>query len=377
MGTNVDRTARHVLEGVFREAVGSIDLSARVARALRRLDPPLPRRAILVAAGKSAPAMAAGALEVIEPAAPPLVVTVAGTPVALPVEQRIAGHPVPDEASVAAAEDALALARSASARVPFVFLVSGGASALLCAPRRGLSLAGKRRLVRALVVSGLPIEEINARRGALSRIKDGRLAAASPRGARVVTLVASDVLADDDLAVVGSGPTTGWHAPRVEAVRVAGPEDLARAAARAARRVGLEVRRLPIASGPVQALAERYGAVEAPGLHVAVGEPTIVVPRGAGGVGGRSQHLAMLVARAIEGRRVAFLAAGSDGIDGATSAAGAVIDGSTWRAARRRGGAAALAAFDSGGLAARLGASVVTGPTGLNLLDLHLLWVIR
>src|SRR6185436_1235421 len=127
-----------------------------------------------------------------------------------------------------------------------------------------------------------------------------------------------------------SGPTTGPRAPRVEAVRVAGPEDLARAALRLGRRLGAPVRRLPDAACSVDELASRYAAVRAPGLHVAVGEPTIAVPAGASGRGGRSQHLAMLVARAVEGRRVAFLAAGSDGVDGGTGAAGALVDGATW-----------------------------------------------
>ena len=71
----------------------------------------------------------------------------------------------------------------------------------------------------------------------------------------------------------------------------------------------------------------------------------------------------------------AFVSAGSDGIDGLSAAAGAVVDGTTWRAARRVRGGDALARFDSGRLAARLGAAIVTGPTGVNLLDLHVLWV--
>lgn len=364
------------LEALYRDAVRSVDLARRTAQALRRLAPPLPERVLVVAAGKSAPAMAEGALRVVRAAEPPLVVTVRGTPAGAAVSPvRVAGHPVPDEASVRAAEDALALAARATRRLPLLFLVSGGASSLLCAPVPGLSLPGKRRIVAALLGSGLPIEDVNAVRALLSRIKGGRLAAAAGRGARVVTIVASDVLAAGDVTIVGSGPTTGPHAPRVEAVRIAGPEDLARAAARLGRRLGVPVHRLPAAQGPVEALAARYAAVRAPGLHVAVGEPTVALPAEARGQGGRSQHLALLVARALEGRRAAFLAAGSDGIDGQSAAAGAVVDGSTWRAARRVGGAAALARFDSGRLAARLGAGIVTGPTGLNLLDLHVLWV--
>lgn len=367
--------AARALEALYRDAVGSIDLASRVARALRSLDPPLPARVLLVAAGKSAPAMAQGALRVVQPAEPPLIVTVLGTPSAgLGRAVRHAGHPVPDEGGVRAAEAALAMAARAGRGRPLLFLVSGGASSLLCAPIEGLTLDAKRRVVAALVGSGLPIERINALRSQLSRIKGGRLAAAAG-DARVVTVVASDVLAADDVAVVGSGPTTGPEAPRVEALRVAGPEDLARAARRLGRRLGVPVFRLPAAGGSVEELALRYAAIEEPGLHVGVGEPTVVLPPGCAGQGGRSQHLALLVARAVEGRRVTFLAAGSDGIDGASSAAGAVVDGATWSAARRLRASAALARHDSGRLAARLGAAIVTGPTGVNLLDLHLLWV--
>jgi len=362
---------------VYRDAVASVDLASRVERALRRLARPLPRTGVLlIAAGKSAAAMAEGALRVVEPAEPPLVVTVRGAPThgLSGCDLRFAGHPVPDRQSVRAAEDALALAARATRRCPLLFLVSGGASSLLSAPLPGTTLAEKRRVVAALVRSGLPIEEINARRARLSRIKGGGLAAAAG-GARVVTLVASDVVAPNDVAVVGSGPTTGPRAPRVEAVRVAGPEDLARAARRLARRLGVRVHRLPAAEGPVEALALRYAALESPGIHVAVGEPTVALPAHCPGLGGRSQHLALLVARAIEGRRTVFLAAGSDGIDGASTAAGAVVDGATWRAARLLRGAAALRRYDSGSLAERLGLAITTGPTGVNLLDLHLLWV--
>lgn len=121
------------------------------------------------------------------------------------VKIREAGHPVPDTESLIAAEEALALASTATAEDLLVVLISGGASANWIAPAYGLTLAEKQAVTRALLKSGAAIGDINAVRKHLSRIKGGRLARqAYP--ARVVTLAISDVPGDDP-AVIGSGPT--------------------------------------------------------------------------------------------------------------------------------------------------------------------------
>ncbi|MBI2894559.1 MAG: DUF4147 domain-containing protein [Deltaproteobacteria bacterium] len=364
-----------LVASIFHASLASIDLAARVERVLRGLEPRLPRRVRLLAVGKCAPRMAAGALRVLEPVEPALVVTSRGVPASVPVMR--AGHPLPDGASLEAGRRALALARRSAEGTALVVLVSGGASAMLCAPIAGVSLAIKRRVTDALLRDGVPIAEINDVRALLSDVKGGKLARAVA-GARVVTLVASDILGRGDLTRVGSGPTLGRFAPSREAHRVAGPGDLLGAALAAAKRTGLPVRRLPFADGPVEELAERYAAIESPGLHVAVGEPTVRVGR-AGGRGGRSGHLALLVARKIHGRRVCFLAAGSDGIDGSSSAAGATVDGGTWRRAEAGGlsPARALREFDSARVHRSLRTDIFTGATGLNLLDLHLTLVDR
>ncbi len=118
---------------------------------------------------------------------------------------REAGHPVPDEASQAAAERALRLAASAGPDDLVLVLLSGGASAIWAAPAAGITLAEKQAVTRALLRSGRRIHEMNGVRKHLSRIKGGRLAAAA-RGARLLTLAISDVPGDDP-AVIGSGPT--------------------------------------------------------------------------------------------------------------------------------------------------------------------------
>jgi hydroxypyruvate reductase len=126
------------------------------------------------------------------------------------------------------------------------------------------------------------------------------------------------------------------------------------------------------------ALAARYvadfDALAQGAVRVAVGEPTVRVALG-GGRGGRAQQLALAVARRLAGRPVAFVALGSDGTDGPTDAAGAAVEGATWDAARARGldPAGALERSDAHPLLDAVGALVRTGPTGTNLLDLHLL----
>ncbi|MBI5480175.1 MAG: hypothetical protein HY906_15015 [Deltaproteobacteria bacterium] len=134
----------------------------------------------------------------------------------------------------------------------------------------------------------------------------------------------------------------------------------------------------PPQAGDVAEVAALYAGrargAPAGALLIGGGEPTVSLPRGAGR-GGRSQHLALLLARALQGTGASFLAAGSDGTDGPTDAAGAVVTGATWDAARARGlgPEAALARFDTHALHAALATLVETGPTGTNLLDLHLL----
>src|SRR5215471_10224175 len=116
-----------------------------------------------------------------------------------------AGHPVPDDASLTAAERALCLAADATADDLVLVLLSGGASANWIAPATGLTLVEKQAINRALLKSGAAISEINAVRKHLSRIKGGRLGKLA-HPARVVTLAVSDVSGDDP-AVIGSGPT--------------------------------------------------------------------------------------------------------------------------------------------------------------------------
>ncbi|HJZ85073.1 MAG TPA: DUF4147 domain-containing protein [Polyangia bacterium] len=403
---------RSVLEQVFREAVAACEGGALMHAAAGAPDALPATPLYLLGAGKAAVAMARGLLERVGPqVAGGQLTTKRGHGAALPgLEVIEAAHPVPDESSLAAGREALARAGALSIHDTLVVLLSGGASALWCVPAPGLSLADKRAATMALLRAGVDIGRLNAVRKHLSALKGGRLAEAAGAGTISVFLL-SDVLGDA-VDVVGSGPCVPDHSTLAEAlavarsvpglpdavlrfleqgadetpkrmrdgvtVRVIGNHDTLRAAAtRAALGRGLRALAVPPDADDVAACATRWaGLAPAPpgALYVGGGEPTVRAPLGRLGRGGRAQHLALLVARALRGRGGVFLAAGSDGTDGSTEAAGAIVDGATWAEAERRGldPEAALESFDSHRVHAALGTLVSTGPTGTNLLDLHL-----
>lgn len=362
-------------------ALASLDLERGTARALEgeRLS-----SVRVIAVGKAAAAMSAGAHRALGGRIEDAVV----------VTPRDAGHPLPDARSVRAARRCLDLAsRRGDATV--LVLVSGGASALVCAPAPGITLRTKRAITRTMLASGATIQEINVVRKHLSRIKGGGLArAAAPRP--VLTLIASDVIAGEPTDV-GSGPSVSdpstiaearallrRHAPqwehvplvrtlardpahRLRARIVASPEALARALGRE-----LGARVLAPSQADVEALAEDYVARAkrlAPGSAIVrAAEPSVVVP-GRAGRGGRSSHLAALVARGLP-RGVTFAAIATDGVDGASGTAGAIVDA---RLAGRADLSHAIASFDTGPLHARAGTALPSVPSGHNLADVHVL----
>lgn len=341
------------------------------------------------AVGKAAPAMALGAGRAD--------LVIGKEPDArLPV--LVAAHPVPDESSVRAAQALHDAARAAPEGARVLLLLSGGASSLIGAPAPGVTLDELRRATDQLVRSGARIGEINAVRRRLSLLGGGKLAAVTR--ARLDVLALSDVIGNDP-AAIGSGPATPDPTSRDEAIAIArrygvdeaplarAPETprepfahvtfsiladamtLRDAAVLELSRTFRTLARAALVTGTVEELAAeviaRAGTLAPGEAWVAAGEPTLRV---AGkGTGGRAQHLALLVARAIAGSDVSFVACGSDGSDGPTPAAGAGVDGTTWDP----GGEAALAAFDSHPYLQRRGATIVTGPSGTNLNDLFLL----
>ncbi|MEO6777215.1 MAG: DUF4147 domain-containing protein [Kofleriaceae bacterium] len=357
---------RLICEAMFRAAVAACDPAIRVRAHLAAT--PIHGRLIFgLAIGKAALAMARGAGPVFHG------VCVTHALDHLPVPQGWyvieSSHPVPDERSLAAADAVIDLVASAGPEDAVLALISGGASALVERPVAGLSIERFVTEIQALSDRGATIHELNAARIARSQLKGGRLA----RGctAPVVTLVASDVF-DDDVGVVGSGPTcTARPQDRCElAIPMRALFDAMHVELRRHATVIHTVPR-PLVE-PVTACADRLAGLAADMPVLAWGEPTIALPPGHG-TGGRAQQLALELAQRIRGQhRLAFVA-GSDGQDGPKPAdrpapAGAFVDGATWLAIRAAGidPAAALVRCDAGSALAAAGALVYTQATGIN-----------
>jgi len=368
-------TPRALLEALYRAALAGADPEAAVACALA--EPAVARalaqaRAIgIFAAGKAAAGMARGARSVAAGRA--LVVLPRGHSATGLAKRHVvfAAHPEPDVSSVRAARAAVRFFGAFGEGDVILCLVSGGASSLLCLPRKGVTLAAKRRAVAGLAESGASILALNRLRTSLSAVKGGRLGGVTR--ARLVTLVLSDV-PGDRAASVGSGPTVRGR--RGDIVRIVGSNsDGLDAAEREARRLGWRVRRESgRLSGPARAAGERIArAMAALPLRAVLlsGGETVVRLDRARGRGGRSLELALGAARIGAGGDWFLLAAGSDGRDGSSTAAGAFADGGTLARARRLGLGAedALRRHDTHRFFARLGDLLVTGPTGTNVGD--------
>jgi glycerate 2-kinase len=386
-------------------------------------------RLVLVALGKAGGTMAQAFLRQAGREAERfegVVVAPEGT-ASLPSRFRLysGGHPNPNAASVAAAADILETLQQLTERDLVVFLVSGGGSAMVeqfLEP--SVSLDEIVATHKALVESGAPIAAINAVRKHLSAVKGGRLAAAAAP-AEQMTIFVSDV-PEGELDALSSGPTLPDRSTTEDVYRIAEKYDLAasvpavvsemltnrlltetpkpgdgifarsrwsvlldsvsleEAAAARARELGWHVEidnRCDDWSAERAAtyLLERVRELRRGRERMCLlsaGEVTVQVPSGATGKGGRNQHFALLCSESIAaGGEMTVLSAGSDGIDGNSPAAGALVDGSTMTRADALGRsvAAALAAFDSYSLLALLGDTVTTGPTGNNLRDLRIL----
>jgi hydroxypyruvate reductase len=339
------------------------------------------------------------------------------------IEQNECGHPIPDAAGVRGAERIAAMAREATARDLVICLISGGASALMPLPAPPITLEEKQATTNLLLQCGATIHEINAVRKHISAIKGGQLAAlASP--ARVTSLILSDVIGDN-LDVIGSGPTSpdastfataravfekyaiGKKAPKavrdridagirgdiaetpktLEGVenRIIGSNRLALdAAASRARELGFQTLILSSSiDGETRDVAQVHAAIAReirasgqplgpPACIVSGGETTVTL-RGKG-KGGRNQEFALAAAEGISGlRNVLIFSAGTDGTDGPTDAAGAQCDGETFTRGddplRRLAENDAYSFFDP------LGDLIMTGPTGTNVMDVHLVLV--
>lgn len=379
----------------------------------------------VLAHGKAALPMLRAAL-CAYPGVPGLAVPPRGTPdLSAPAGAEVwpGSHPIPDEHSANAAARALARVRELPVGSRLLVLGSGGGSALLSAPW-GVTLAQKGQLTGALLRAGATIEEINAVRKHLSRVKGGRLAQATR--AQVRALLISDVIGDDP-SVIASGPTVPDPTTFADALAVLDRYSLAAPEARrhfqagvagevpetpkpgelpqventviGSNRVLLEAAQVALAARGVRSiiLSDTFAgeARDLAGVHASLvhgvrthgtpfaapvvllsgGEATVTV-RG-DGRGGRNQEFALWLLHHLGTAGVHALSAGSDGIDGNSDAAGAFLTPDSHARAHALGldPRDFLARNDSGTFFAALGDALVTGPSGHNLNDYRAIYV--
>ena len=343
-----------------------------------------------------------------------------------------AGHPIPDENGIKATEEAISLLRNADRDTLVLCLISGGGSALLVSPLSGITLNEKQKTTELLLKSGADITELNTVRKHISNVKGGRLAEIA-HPAKIITFILSDVIGDR-LDVIASGPTAADDSTFSDAINViskyklqdkipAGVMDLLDKG-----RAGL-IHDTPKADSPVfenveniiigsnlkalnaakdkaqlmmcppeiissdiageakdvgKKLAEK--AIQIRTLKaqrhkgtkclISGGETTVTVK--GSGKGGRNTELALSFAGEIEGvDGITLLSAGTDGTDGPTDAAGAIVDGKTVTRAKKLGMKPEeyLENNDSYNFLKETDSLLITGPTGTNVMDIQIILI--
>jgi len=428
-GCSIDRAFDRTLQIATNADGTHLALGGENAVALDRLD-----RVRIVAAGKAAAAMLTSLLSRLR--LPPScdvqgVLIAPERPRDLPAAIQFfpGGHPVPNPASFAGAAAALAMLHAVANAPPqqtlCIFLLSGGASAMMELPLDpAISLADTVAFHQALVHSGASIVEINCIRKHFSAVKGGRLALAAGH-AQTISLFVSDV-PPAHLDALASGPTIADPTTVAQCREILARYDLL-------QRFPASVRRffaspdLPESPKPGELISRGWKLLDSDefaelarshaellGFHavidnscddwdyaaaanhllhrlrqlrrehprvclISAGEITVRVPpqlySATPHAGGRNQHFALYIATQLtaDDGPLAVLSAGSDGLDGNSSAAGAVIDRHTLEGDARPRAQHALDDFDSSTWLSAVGATIVTGPTGHNLRDLRIL----
>lgn len=347
------------------------------------------------------------------------------------IEILEAGHPIPDAAGIKGTASMIGMVQPATATL-VLCLISGGGSALLIQPRSGITLPDKQRITDLLLKAGASIGELNAVRKHLSQVKGGRLAERF-FPSRIISLILSDVIGDR-LDTIASGPTApdgttyrdalailekyalmaSAPAPvldmlrkgalgempetpkegdsvfaAVENIIIAGNRIALAAAQDEAKNLGFKAPIIASALEGEASVAGRWLAQRAieiinetspekdrPLCLISGGETTVTVD--GDGLGGRNLELALSFAMAIEGREgITLLSAGTDGTDGPTDAAGAIVDGQTVARAKGMGidPAEYLKRHDSYNFFRKVGGLLITGPTGTNVMDIQLILI--
>ncbi|MEE9612837.1 MAG: glycerate kinase [Desulfatiglandales bacterium] len=388
-------------------------------------------RILVVGAGKADAPMAQAVEQILgERVADGVIVVKDGHGLPLQrVRVHEASHPVPDERGIRGAEDVLSLVSSAGERDLVICIISGGGSALLVAPVKGISLADKQEVTQLLLACGATIHEINTVRKHLSRVKGGGLALLA-HPATMVSLILSDVVGDD-LDVIASGPTVPDSSTFRQAEQVLRGYGIWDRVPKSVREhmekgvngvmeetlkpgdasfqkdswelVGTNIQALTAASkeaerqgygplilssmieGETREVAKVHAAIakevlgsgnpfRTPACILSGGETTVTLQ--GKGLGGRNLEFALASAIALDGEKhVVVLSGGTDGTDGPTDAAGAIADGNTVVRARAKGldPEDHLRRNDSYPFFQALGDLLMTGPTRTNVMDVRIM----
>lgn len=346
------------------------------------------------------------------------------------IELNGASHPIPSGDGVRGVEKMFSFLGNARSGTLFIVLISGGGSSLMTYPSKGITLEDTRVLTDRLLRSGATINELNAVRKHISSIKGGLMAkAAFP--ATVLSLILSDVIGDP-IDTIASGPTAPDNTTFRDAVEILKKRNMwdsappairrrfekglsgdveetpkegdeifervhnliigsnSRAANAATIRAGELGYNVHLLSTSIEGEAEEVGTnlanigneivtsdrpVKRPAALIAGGETTVTVT--GNGVGGRNQELALAASFKLQERDLVLATLATDGIDGPTDAAGAIVDGSTLKRAEIMGINARqfLINNDSYTFFTKLGDALITGPTGTNVNDLSLILV--
>lgn len=349
---------------IWKAGVEAVRGEAAVATALPEIATPTH----IIAVGKAACDMARPAMAAF-PDTPTLIVTKHGHSANLPGPATIleAGHPIPDAASLQAGAALLDTVSNTKATDHILMLVSGGASAVAEALPDHMTLDQWIAETEGLMAAGADIHEINTRRRAVSQIKGGKLLSHF-KGKAITTLAISDV-EGDALNVIGSGIGAALHGASFQfTAEIVASNAIARRASASATDETILTNDETLYAD-IHPLAQRIATHvlhSETGLHIFGGEPTVVLPKKPGR-GGRNQALALLIAKYIAGTpNIEILVAGTDGTDGPTPDAGALVTGDTWQPEAE----IALKNADAGTFLSAQNALITTGPTGTNVMDM-------
>jgi len=442
----MNRRSRRDILDIFYAGVDAADPKGAVTKNLRLRDGELLEigddsfdlktfeRIVVVGFGKAASPMALALEDILGPRiAEGTVTTKYGYGIPLKYISTVeAGHPIPDQAGLSAAQNILRLLDTAGEKDLVICLISGGGSALMPMPEESISLTDKQETTRALLECGATIHEINAVRKHMSRVKGGKLAtAAFP--ATLVALMLSDVIGDD-LDVIASGPTVPDRTTFGDCMNIIGNYDISvsiprpvlsffkrgaegkeketpkpgdrvfdsshayiigssslslEAAKKKARDLGYTAMILSSSiEGETREVAKVHAAIakeigktgnplEKPACIISGGETTVTI-RG-NGLGGRNMEFCLASAIEIEGMEGAtILSGGTDGTDGPTDAAGAIVNGKTATEARLRGvdPRQYLKKNDSYHFFEATGDLLTTGPTMTNVMDIRIIIIV-